>query len=288
MKLATFAVDGASRIGAVIESGIVDLARVDAQLDVDMPGLLQGGEESMRRARDAAGSAAPHYALDEVVLRAPVLKPGKILAIGMNYARHAQEAREMGMAVPDKQLWFNKQTTCINGPYDPIELPRVSQMLDYESEMALVIGRRCRHVAAENAAAVIAGYTICNDVSVRDWQTHTPTFTMGKSFDTHGPMGPWLVTPDEVGDPHKLDISCFVNGEKRQSSNTSDLIHNCFEQIAYLSTAFTLEPGDVLVTGTPEGVGVAMKPPRFLKVGDVVRCEVEKIGHIENVVIAEP
>jgi len=287
MKLVTFTVAGRTAIGAVDGDGIIVLGKVDPQLDIDMLTLLQGGDELMARARSAAASGSTLYRLDEVKLEAPVLKPGKILAIGMNYAKHAEEARRLGAQVPDKQLWFNKQTTCVNGPYEPIDLPRVSDKLDYEAELALVIGKRCRHVTVEEAPSVIAGYTICNDVSVRDWQQHSPTFTLGKSFDTHGPMGPWLVTADEIGDPHTLDLKCFVNGELRQSSNTNDLIADCYDQIAYLSTAFTLEPGDILVTGTPSGVGVAMNPPQFLKEGDVVRCEIEKIGFIENRVVAE-
>ena len=288
MKLVTFSHAGATNIGVVSGDGIIDLSKVDSSLDIDMLSLLQGGEALMDRARQAAKSGEPHYQLNDVKLEAPVPNPGKILAIGMNYAKHAEEARAKGVVVPEKQFWFNKQTTCVTGPYDPIDLPRVSDKLDYESELAFVIGTRCRHVSIEDAASVIAGYTICNDVSVRDWQMHTTTFTIGKSFDTHGPLGPWLVTPDEIGDPHNLDIKCFVNGELRQSSNTKELIHNCFAQIAYLSTAFTLAPGDIISTGTPSGVGMAMDPPQFLKVGDVVRCEVEKIGYIENTVIAEP
>ena len=166
-------------------------------------------------------------------------------------------------------------------------MPVVSDNLDYEAELCLVIGKRCKHVPAERAHEVIGGYFCGNDVSVRDWQLRVPTFQIGKSFDTHGPMGPWLVTPDEVGNPHDLDILCLVNGEKRQKSNTKHLIFNCFDAIAHLSQAFTLDVGDVLFMGTPSGVGVAMKPPSFMKVGDVVRVEIEKLGYIENTVVAE-
>ena len=185
-------------------------------------------------------------------------------------------------------MFFNKQTTCVAGPFDPIHLPRVSPLLDYEGELAFVIGRRCRHVPRDRAHEVIAGYLVVNDVSVRDWQLRTPTMTMGKSFDTHGPMGPWLVTPDEIGDPHALELRTWVNGELRQHSNTRHLIYDCFAQVEHLSTAFTLEPGDVVTTGTPAGVGGAMSPPRFLRAGDVVRIEIEKIGAIENRVTEEP
>jgi 2-keto-4-pentenoate hydratase/2-oxohepta-3-ene-1,7-dioic acid hydratase in catechol pathway len=192
------------------------------------------------------------------------------------------------MERPGVPVFFNKQTTCVVGPGDDVHLPRVSSLLDYEGELGFVIGRRCRHVPRDRAAEVIAGYVVVNDVSVRDWQLRTPTMTMGKSFDTHGPMGPWLVTPDEVGDPHALELRTWVNGELRQHSNTRQLIFDCFAQVEHLSTAFTLEPGDVVTTGTPSGVGGAMQPPRFLVVGDVVRVEIERVGRIENRVVAEP
>jgi 2-keto-4-pentenoate hydratase/2-oxohepta-3-ene-1,7-dioic acid hydratase in catechol pathway len=167
-------------------------------------------------------------------------------------------------------------------------MPRVSTALDYEGELGVVIGRPCRHVPAARAQEVIAGLTVVNDVTVRDWQLRTPTWTMGKSFDTHCPIGPWIVTPDELPDPHSLDIKTWVNGELRQSSNTKHLIFDCFTLIEHLSTAFTLEPGDLIATGTPSGVGIGMKPPRLLQVGDVVRIAIDGVGEIENRVIEEP
>ena len=169
-------------------------------------------------------------------------------------------------------------------------MPRVSSLLDYEAELAIVIGKRCRHVPVENAHEVIAGYTIANDVSVRDWQLRTPTMTIGKSFDTHGPLGPWIVTADELGDPHDLGIRTFVNDELRQDSNTGEMIFNCYEQVAHLSEAFTLEPGDVIATGTPAGIGAVRQPfpDGLLKVGDVVRIEIDGIGELQNTVIEEP
>jgi 2-keto-4-pentenoate hydratase/2-oxohepta-3-ene-1,7-dioic acid hydratase in catechol pathway len=160
--------------------------------------------------------------------------------------------------------------------------------LDYEGELAFVIGRRCRHVPKARAREVIAGYTVCNDVSVRDWQMRVRTMTMGKSFDTHGPLGPWIVTSDELEDPHTLGLRTWVNGELRQDSNTKELIFDCFDLVEHLSTAFTLEPGDVISTGTPSGVGIAKKPPLLLVAGDVVKIEIEGIGTIENPVIDEP
>ena len=161
-------------------------------------------------------------------------------------------------------------------------------MLDYEGELGFVIGKRCRHVSRDNAADVIAGYLVVNDATVRDWQLRIPTWTMGKSFDTHGPIGPWIVTSDELSDPHQLQLRTWVNGELRQESNTKELIFDCFSLVEHLSTAFTLEPGDIVATGTPAGVGIGMKPPKLLKHGDAVRIEIEGIGEIENPVIDEP
>jgi 2-keto-4-pentenoate hydratase/2-oxohepta-3-ene-1,7-dioic acid hydratase in catechol pathway len=191
------------------------------------------------------------------------------------------EAEKLGVENPKKQFWFNKQTTCISGPYDVID-PGVSAELDYEVELGVVIGRAAKAVRAHEASSHIFGYVVANDVSARDWQFHSPTFTMGKSFDTHGPIGPWIVTADEIADAQNLNLRCLVNGELRQSSNTSQMIHSVAEQIEYLSTAFTLEPGDLIATGTPEGVGIAMNPRRFLHRGDLVRCEIDGIGVIEN------
>jgi 2-keto-4-pentenoate hydratase/2-oxohepta-3-ene-1,7-dioic acid hydratase in catechol pathway len=205
--------------------------------------------------------------------------------MGLNYADHVAE---MGAEKPEFPIFFNKQSTCVVGPHDPIHRPRVSSALDYEGELGFVIGRRCRHVPEERAHEVIAGYLIVNDVSVRDWQLRVPTMTLGKSFDTHGPIGPWIVSPDEIGDPHALGIRTWVNDELRQESNTKQLIFNCFAQVAHLSTAFTLEPGDIISTGTPGGVGISMKPPGFLVAGDRVRIAIERIGQIENRVIEEP
>jgi 2-keto-4-pentenoate hydratase/2-oxohepta-3-ene-1,7-dioic acid hydratase in catechol pathway len=226
------------------------------------------------------------FALDEVRLLAPV-QPRKFLGIGLNYADHIAES---GMEAPEFPVFFNKQATCVIGPGEDVHMPRVSSLLDYEGELAIVIGRRCRHVSEEDAREVIAGYTITNDVSVRDWQLRTPTMTMGKSFDTHGPLGPWIVTGDELGDPHSLSIKTWVNDELRQDGNTSEMIYDCFQQVAHLSEAFTLEPGDVIATGTPAGIGAVRQPfpEGLLKVGDTVRIEIEGIGTLENTVVEEP
>lgn len=184
-------------------------------------------------------------------------------------------------------MWFNKQVSCIIGPYADIHRPRVSDQLDYEIELGVVIGRPARHVTRENARSYIAGYVVANDVSVRDWlQKRSPTFTLGKSFDTHGPIGPWLTTDDEIADPLDLRMTLSVNGEVRQDWRTDDMIHDVYDQIAYLSQVFTLMPGDILATGTPAGIGAPTQ--NWLVPGDVVRAEISGLGAIENRVVDEP
>jgi 2-keto-4-pentenoate hydratase/2-oxohepta-3-ene-1,7-dioic acid hydratase in catechol pathway len=285
MKLATFTQSGTTRLGVVVDEQIVDLAAAAPELPREMTALLAAGAPALAKVREVAGRAVARLPLAQVRLEAPIRRPPKFLAIGLNYADHIAEA---GMQKPEVPVFFNKQSTCVVGPADPVHLPRVSPMLDYEGEMAFVIGRRCRHVPRARAHEVIAGYLVADDVTVRDWQFRVPTWTMGKSFDTHGPLGPWITTPDEVGDPHALEIRTWVNGEQRQHSNTRHLVFDCFAQVEHLSTAFTLEPGDVISTGTPGGVGGLANPPRFLVAGDVVRIEIERLGVIENRVIAEP
>jgi 2-keto-4-pentenoate hydratase/2-oxohepta-3-ene-1,7-dioic acid hydratase in catechol pathway len=285
MKLATFNAQGRTRVGVVREDAIADLSVLAPALPEEMTALLAAGAGALATAREAAEQAKTLLPLAEVTLLAPVLRPGKVLAIGLNYADHIAE---LGLARPEHPTVFNKQSTCITGPFAPIHAPRASQALDYEGELAFVIGRRCRHVPRARAREVIAGYCIMNDVSVRDFQLRTQTWTMGKSFDTHGPLGPWLVTTDEVQDPHALRLRTFVNGELRQDSNTSQLVFDCDYLVEHLSEAFTLEPGDVITTGTPGGVGIAMKPPRFLQAGDRVQIAIEGLGKLENHVIAEP
>ena len=285
MKLATFTHCGSTRIGVVEGDEVVDLAEAAPELPREMTALFEAPPGALDRARRAAAETRTRIPLDDVHLEAPIRRPPKILAVGLNYADHVAES---GLKAPGHPSIFNKQSTSVTGPYDPVHLPRASQALDYEGELGLVIGKRCRHVPRDRASEVVAGYLVVNDVSVRDWQFHTPTMTMGKSFDTHCPTGPWIVTADEVGDPHCLGLRTWVDGELRQDSNTKELIFDCFAIIEYLSTAFTLEPGDLISTGTPAGVGIAMKPPRLLVAGDVVRIEVERIGQIENPVISEP
>jgi 2-keto-4-pentenoate hydratase/2-oxohepta-3-ene-1,7-dioic acid hydratase in catechol pathway len=203
----------------------------------------------------------------------------------MNYREHAKEAEALGIPTPPSQLWFNKQVSCITGPFDPVIYPAVSEKLDYEAELAVVIGTRCRAVSRADARSVIAGYMVANDVSARDWQMRASTITLGKSFDTHGPIGPWIVTDDAVPDPHALTLHLSVNGEERQRTSTGDMIYDIYDQIAYLSTVMTLEPGDILSTGTPSGVGIITNG--LLSIGDVVRVEVDGIGVIENRIVGD-
>jgi 2-keto-4-pentenoate hydratase/2-oxohepta-3-ene-1,7-dioic acid hydratase in catechol pathway len=283
VRLATIRRDDGPGLAVVEGDEVADVAAVAPDLPRDMAVLL-GAPDGLAELAAAAGSA-PRLPLSSVELLAPVLRPPKFLAIGLNYAKHVEES---GAQRPEHQVWFNKQSTCVVGPGAPIELPSASSMVDYEGELAFVIGRRCQRVSAADAPSVIAGYTIVNDVSARDWQFRAPTWTMGKSFDTHGPTGPWIVTPDELGDPHRLRLRTWVNGELRQDASTDDLIFDCYEQVEFLSTACTLEPGDLISTGTPAGVGMAMQPPQLLAAGDVVRIEIEGIGVLENPVVAGP
>jgi 2-keto-4-pentenoate hydratase/2-oxohepta-3-ene-1,7-dioic acid hydratase in catechol pathway len=272
------------RTGAVVDDEVVDLTDPAVALPGDMTDFLVAGPGAMERAGAAIRTRARRLPLDQVQLRPPVPHPAKVLGIGLNYAAHVAET---GATRPEHQVWFNKQRTCVIGPGDAIEIPRVSDQVDYEGELALVIGRRCRHVPAAEAASVVAGFTVLNDVTVRDWQWRTPTWTLGKSFDTHGPTGPWIVTGDEIGDPQVLRLRTWVNDDLRQDASTDDMIFSCWEQVEYLSTVFTLEAGDIISTGTPAGVGMSFDPPRWLVAGDVVRIDVEGIGTLENRVVSE-
>jgi len=282
MRLVTYTHGGSTLPGAIAANGdVVDLAV--AGLPTTMIELL-ALPDGIELARKAAKQASTTIHIADVRIEAPVPRPGKVLAIGLNYRDHAEES---GQPIPQRPVVFAKASTCIVGPGDAIDIPRVSRAVDWEAELCFVIGKTARYVSAADAAQYIAGYTIGNDVSVRDWQFHSPTWIMGKSFDTHGPLGPYLVTPDEVRDGN-LDIKLTVNGEQKQSSNTSQLIFGVGEIIEYLSAGMTLEPGDVVFTGTPAGVGGTRRPPEFLKAGDVVRVEISGLGVLENPVEAEP
>ena len=284
MKLVTFTHDKQTRVGAVIDNTIVD-SQGYAEIPDSMIEFLGAGSTALQAMQELIDSGRARIALNEVKLNAPVPRPGKFLGISLNYAGHISET---GRDQPAYPSFFTKQSTCVIGSGDVIHRPRVSDKLDYEGELAFVIGKRCRHVPVGKAHQVIAGFTIANDVSVRDWQMRSPTMMIGKSFDTCGPLGPWIVTPDELGDPHNLNIKTWIDDELRQDANTRQMIFNCYDMIAYLSQAMMLEPGDVITTGTPGGVGVKMQPRGYLKPGQTARIEIEGIGTLANPVIEEP
>ena len=285
MKLVTFTHGGKTRIGAVMAEEVVDVSGQGRNVPSAMLAFLEQGAPAMEQARQACASGQGRLALADVQLEAPIHRPPKILAVGLNYRDHIEET---GRPMPEVPMIFNKQSTAVIGPGAAFWRPKDSIDLDYEGELGVVIGKRCRRVPKDKAATVIAGYTIVNDVSVRDWQARSATTTMGKSWDTHCPMGPYIVTTDEVPDPHRLDLKTWVNGELRQNSNTRHLIFNCFDIVEHLSTAFTLEPGDVIATGTPSGVILGMDPKIWLKPGDVVRIAIDQLGVLENPVVDEP
>lgn len=283
MRIASFTESDHRRLGIVDGEDIIDVGSADPTLPSDLGHLLIDG--SLERVREQGHSAA-RIPLSSVRLEAPMAQPPNFLAIGLNYAAHVTES---GMNKPEMPVVFNKQISCVTGPFDPIEVPTVAPTLvDYEGELGVVIGMECRNVSVERANEVVAGYLVVNDVSVRDWQRASPTMTMGKSWDTHGPIGPWLVTPDEIPDPHDLRIRTWVDEELRQDASTALMITNCWELIAFLSTAFTLLPGTIIATGTPAGVGFVMDPPRCLSAGMHVRIEIDSIGTIDNPVVAQP
>ncbi len=288
MRLVTFTEGGNTRIGILKDDKIIDLSAVAPALPKDMLSFLQAGDAALSKAKDIAKTESGSLAVSDVTLESPIQNPPKILAVGMNYMDHFNEVKDVfKLELPKTPVIFNKQTSSVNRPYGDIYLPGESEQLDYEGELAIVIGKKCRRVSKENALDVVAGFTICNDVTIRDWQMQAPTMTMGKSWDSHCPMGPALVTPDEV-DFANLNFKTFVNGEERQNSNTGQLIFDCPAIIEYLSTAFTLEPGDVIATGTSSGVIMFMPGQPWLKEGDVVRVEFDGLGHIENKVVKDP
>tara|TARA_R110002096_G_scaffold20690_5_gene67954 strand:- start:814 stop:1725 length:912 start_codon:yes stop_codon:yes gene_type:complete len=290
MKLVTYSYSDRLAIGVLNNDFVIDLSRHAPQLPRTMRGLLEAGPDALTAVAAVLAAGHEDVAIADVQLQAPIPDPRKFLGIGGNTQSHLEEVRAANIPIKHSphQTWFNKQVSCVNGPYGDIHLPKISNELDYEGELAIVIGQRCRHVPKEDAYKVIAGYMVCNDVSVRNWQLRAPTATLGKSFDTHGPTGPWITTRDEVPDPHNLSLKTWVNGELRMDGRSAEFLHNVDEMIAELSTVFTLEPGDILATGSPAGVGALMDPPAFLKAGDVVRVEVESLGAIENTVIKEP
>jgi 2-keto-4-pentenoate hydratase/2-oxohepta-3-ene-1,7-dioic acid hydratase in catechol pathway len=278
-------IEGTVRTGLVVGEEIVDLTDPAIGLPADMVALLALGQDALGALRGAPATLARRRPLSEAHLAAPVPRPPSFLAIARNYDAHIAE---LGHERPEFQTWFSKQPTCVIGAGAAIEVPRVSSTVDYEGELAMVIGRRCRHVPAEGALEVVAGFTVVNDVSVRDWQWRSPTMMMGKGFDTHGPTGPAIVTTDEVGDPQDLSVRTWVNGELRQDGTSADMIFTCAQMIEHLSAAFTLEVGMVISTGTPAGVAAGEDPPRWLAAGDTVTVVVEGVGELTNPVVDEP
>ena len=222
MKLARYSHQGVTAIGAVVADRVVPLSQLDPAAPRSIREVLAAGPALRQRLTTALAGASGGVPLADVRLEAPIPDAQKYLAIGMNYHDHAEEARKAGIPIPQNQLWFNKQVTCITGPFDPIFKPRVSEKMDYEAELGVVIGKRCRYVSVADARSVVAGYFVCNDVTARDWQFKSPTYTLGKSFDSHGPIGPWITTDDEVEDPHALDMRLWVNGELRQHASTGE------------------------------------------------------------------
>jgi 2-keto-4-pentenoate hydratase/2-oxohepta-3-ene-1,7-dioic acid hydratase in catechol pathway len=269
--------------GVVVEGRVIGLGGAGF---LDMIAVLGGGAEARKKIESwvASRGADSAVALSSVRLLAPVPRPPKLICVGLNYRDHAAES---GMEVPKVPTIFSKFSSTVIAPGESIVLPRLSTKPDYEGEFAFVIGRGGRHIAADRWREHVFGYTIVNDVSARDYQRATSQWLMGKTFDTFAPMGPWIVSADEIADPHALDIGTTINGETMQHSNTRNLIFKIPDLIAYLSGAFTLEPGDVVSTGTPSGVGFARTPPRYLRPGDEVVVRIEGIGELRNPVVAE-
>jgi 2-keto-4-pentenoate hydratase/2-oxohepta-3-ene-1,7-dioic acid hydratase in catechol pathway len=286
MKLARFTFQNRTTVGIVLDDRVVELTSFFPTAPSSIKEILAAGPAMLQQIRTALPSAPAGHALADVRLEAPIPDAQKYLAIGMNYQDHADEAAKAGIAIPKNQLWFNKQVSCITGPFHAVYKPRVSDKMDYEAELGVVIGKRCRYVSEADARSVVAGYFVANDLTARDWQFASPTFTLGKSFDTHGPMGPWITTDDEIADPHDLQMRLWVNNELRQNQSTGKMIYNIWQQIHHLSQVMTLEPGDLIATGTCANVGIALG--KFLQPGDVVRVDIENLGYIENRVIEEP
>ena len=285
MKLAAFDAGRGRELGVVTDAGLVSITRAAPGLVAGMTDLIARWPAVGAAVAELVAGRAPDAAVADVRLLAPVARPGKIMAIGLNYADHIVES---GIETPAFQTWFSKAVTAVNGPGDPIRIPKVSPFLDYEAELVAIIGSGGKHIARADAPSAIFGFCVGNDATVRDWQHRTSQWVLGKSFDSHAPFGPWITTADELGDPHALGIRCLVNGETRQDSNTSHLVFDVWAQVEHLSQAMTLEPGDVIYTGTPGGVGAAMEPRRFLKDGDIVRVEIDRLGAIDAFCRLEP
>ncbi|MBS7248022.1 MAG: fumarylacetoacetate hydrolase family protein [Candidatus Jordarchaeales archaeon] len=298
MKLVCFFRDGAQRVGVLVEGDVVvDLSFLlkDAVKELNMISILSAGESLLERIREFALSLSDKlqdgflrdkriaYSLADVKLMAPIPRPGKIICLGLNYSDHAEEA---GLKPPDEPVLFSKPATAVVGHDDPVIYPRVSSQVDYEVELAVVIGKKGKDITEEDAYEYVAGYTVFNDVSARDIQFRGIQWFRGKSFDTFAPMGPCLTLKDEIPDPHNLKMQMRINGEVRQKGSTKNMIFKIPYLLSFISAGMTLEPGDVIATGTPSGVGIYSKPQKLLKPGDVMEATIEKIGTLRNKVVS--
>jgi acylpyruvate hydrolase len=315
MRLVTYQREGQSRSGALLDELIIDLNRAyhaalqhigdndelavaGMRVPSDMVDLLRGGDTSLRAVQQALDFVRSQlkekdnmleqqgivYALESISLLQPVLRPGKVICLGLNYRDHAKEA---GMAIPEYPVLFHKVAGSLIGHNQPVVVPRSSSKIDFEGELTIIIGRRGKYIAEHEALSYIAGYTIGNDVSARDLQFRTSQWTTGKMLDTFGPLGPALVTRDEVPDPNALQIKTTLNGQVMQDGNTADMIFRVPFIVSYISEIVTLEPGDVILTGTPAGIGNTRTPPVFMKPGDTVSVEIERLGVLTNPLVAE-
>ena len=282
MRLVTFSHGShQNEAGMLVDGQVLGLAAIGY---ADAISFLKGGDAAVARAMEHAASSGDGIPLDEVKLHAPIPNPGKFICIGLNYRDHAIES---GMEIPEIPTVFTKYDNAVCGPGDPIVLPSVSKSVDYEAELAFVIGKRAKNVKADEWSDYVFGYTCVHDVSARDYQLATTQWTIGKTFDSFGPMGPSLVSKDEIPDPNNLRIWFDLNGERLQDSSTSQLVFDVPALLEYLSTVMTLNPGDIVSTGTPPGVGMARKPPIYLKPGDICTVGIESIGELVNPCVSD-
>lgn len=286
LRLVQFEKDGLTRVGAELGVGgdIVDLTAIDGSIPHTTIGLLQAGEQALAAASAAVASGTHVLARSSVKLHAPITGPEKVICVGMNYVDHCTE---QNLPVPETPVIFSKFASAIVDPDADVELPPETEELDFEVELAIVVGKAGRRIPESEAMSHVAGYTVAHDVSARDWQLkkNSGQWLLGKTFDTFCPLGPSLVTVAGLSDPHHLGIRCRLNGEVVQNSNTEQLVHKTQGLIVFISKFITLKPGDLILTGTPPGVGCFRKPPLWLKKGDVVECEIDEIGCIRNVIV---
>ncbi|NOU75070.1 FAA hydrolase family protein [Paenibacillus sp. LMG 31458] len=300
MKLLTFIQKGTYRLGVKKDQGVVDVLAALSSISTEktipttIHEVIEGGTGALNELREyidmvlALDNDKTAYLLDEstLVLGPCVTHPNKIICVGLNYRRHAEET---GAQIPQYPILFNKFNNTLTGHGDDISLPKVSEKVDYEAELAIVIGKTAKYISKEQAPGHVFGYSNANDLSARDLQVRTQQWLLGKSCDKFAPIGPYVVTADEVGNPNDLEIKTYVNGEVRQHSNTSDMIFHCDEIVSYISQHMTLVPGDIILTGTPEGVVLGYPPEKqvYLKDGDIVTIEIEKLGTLTNRFVAE-